>query len=140
MKKFALIKSLCVASGIVLSSVALSAHAQSNAMPAGHAGMDHSAHGAANTPAHAPANASTKAFQASDEKMMKDMAVPYTGDADKDFVAHMIPHHQGAVAMAEVVLKHGKDPELRKMAREIIKAQDKEIAFMKKWQARNGVK
>ena len=71
---------------------------------------------------------------------MKDMAVPYTGDADKDFVAHMIPHHEGAVSMAEVLLKHGKDPELRKMAREIIKAQDKEIAFMKKWQARNGVK
>lgn len=52
----------------------------------------------------------------------------------------MIPHHQGAVAIAEVVLKYGKDPELRKMARDIIKAQDEEISFMKQWQARNGVK
>lgn len=135
MKKFALIKSLCMGSGIVLSSMAFSAHAQTPAMPAGHAGMDHSAHGAGNV----PANASTKAYQASDEKMMKDMGVPYTGDADKDFVSHMIPHHQGAVAMAEVVLKYGKDPALRKMAKDIIKAQDKEIAFMKQWQTRNGV-
>ena len=136
MKKFALIKSLVVGSSIALSAMAFSAHAQAPAMPAGHAGMDHSAHGASSS----PANASTKAYQASDEKMMKDMGVPYTGDADKDFVSHMIPHHEGAVAMAEIVLKYGKDPELRKMAREIVKAQDKEIAFMKKWQARNGVK
>lgn len=129
MKKTSFIQTAGIGGAIVLSSLALSAHAQTTA-------MDHSAHGSASV----PANASTKAFQASDEKMMKEMGVPYTGDADRDFVSHMIPHHQGAVAMAEVVLKHGKDPELRKMANEIIKAQAKEIAFMKKWQARNGVK
>ena len=72
--------------------------------------------------------------------MMKDMSRPYSGNADKDFVAHMIPHHEGAVDMAEVQLKYGKDPELRKMAQEIIKAQKKEVAFMKKWQASHGVK
>lgn len=124
-----------ICSAVAVCLATLAAHAQQPAAPAA---MDHSAHTAA--PAPASANAATKAFLASDEKMMKDMAVPYTGDADKDFVAHMIPHHEGAVSMAEVLLKHGKDPALRKMAREIIKAQDKEIAFMKKWQARNGVK
>lgn len=130
MKKNSLIQSFCVGGGIALASMAFHAHAQAPA-------MDHSAHGNAT----ASVSPSTKAFQASDEKMMQEMmGVPYTGDADKDFVSHMIPHHQGAVAMAEILLKHGKDPELRKMAREIIKAQATEIAFMKKWQARKGVK
>jgi len=91
--------------------------------------------GAHTAPATKDASPSTRAFQASDRKMMKDMAVAYTGDADRDFVAHMIPHHQGAVAMAEVQLKYGKDPALRKMAEDIVKAQQDEIAFMKQWQA-----
>ena len=66
--------------------------------------------------------------------MMSGMSgVEYTGDADRDFVAHMIPHHQGAVEMAKVELKYGKDAKLRKLAKDIIAAQDKEIAFMKQW-------
>ena len=77
---------------------------------------------------------STAAFQAADQKMMSGMSsVQYTGDADRDFVAHMIPHHQGAVEMAKVELKYGKDAKLRKLAKDIIAAQDKEIAFMKQW-------
>ena len=77
---------------------------------------------------------STAAFQAADQKMMSGMSsIEYTGDADRDFVAHMIPHHQGAVEMAKVELKYGKDAKLRKLAKDIIAAQDKEIAFMKQW-------
>jgi uncharacterized protein (DUF305 family) len=72
--------------------------------------------------------------------MMQDMSADYTGNADKDFVAHMIPHHQGAIEMAQVELKYGKDPELKRLARNIIKAQHDEIAFMKSWQAKHGVK
>lgn len=54
-------------------------------------------------------------------------------DADIAFAAGMIPHHQGAVKMAEVELKYGKDPELRKLAQAIIDAQKTEIEFMQNW-------
>jgi len=63
------------------------------------------------------------------------MAVPLTGDADVDFLAGMIPHHQGAVDMAEVVLKYGKDPKVKKLAQDIVAAQKKEIAIMQAWLA-----
>lgn len=65
------------------------------------------------------------------QKMMADMHSPgYTGDADVDFLAMMIPHHQGAVDMARLVLIHGKDPLVRKLAEEIIASQTDEIAAM----------
>jgi len=84
------------------------------------------------------ASASTSAFQAADKKMMERMQAPaYTGDADKDFVDHMIPHHQGAIDMAEVELRYGKDPQLKKLARDIVKAQREEIATMKRWQSKH---
>ena len=71
------------------------------------------------------------------DKMSKDMAAaPMTGDADKDFVAMMIPHHQGAIDMARFELANGKDPALRKLAQDVVAAQEKEIAEMKGWQAR----
>ncbi|MDR5854769.1 DUF305 domain-containing protein [Caballeronia sp. LZ062] len=79
---------------------------------------------------------STAAFEAADKAMMAGMAgIPYTGNADRDFVAHMTPHHEGAIEMAKVELKYGKDAKLRKLAKEIIAAQEKEIAFMKRWLA-----
>lgn len=71
----------------------------------GHAG--HAGYGAT---APANAGASIKAFQAANAAMHKDMDIAFTGDADVDFVRAMIPHHQGAVAMANVVLQDGKDP------------------------------
>lgn len=80
---------------------------------------------------------STNGYRDAMTKMDQGMSVPYTGNADRDFVAGMIPHHQGAVDMAEVELKYGKDPQLKKLARSIISSQTREIAFMKQWQAKH---
>lgn len=62
------------------------------------------------------------------QKMNKDMtAAPMTGNPDLDFIAIMIPHHQGAIDMAKSYLKYGKDPVLRQMAQNIIDEQQKQI-------------
>ena len=64
-------------------------------------------------------------------KMDRDMsAAPMTGDPDHDFAAMMLPHHQGAIDMAKTELTYGKDPTMRKLAREIIAGQEKEIDLM----------
>jgi len=79
---------------------------------------------------------STAEFRTADQSMMSGMSnIQYTGDADRDFVAHMIPHHEGAVEMAKAELKYGKDAKLRKLAKDVIAAQEKEIVFMKQWLA-----
>jgi len=80
------------------------------------------------------AGTSSQAFQAADATMMHRMSAPYSGDTDRDFVEHMMPHHEGAVAMARIELQYGKDPALKKMARDIIQSQNEEIVFMKQWQ------
>jgi hypothetical protein len=65
------------------------------------------------------------------KKMMKDMAVKPTGDVDADFVAMMVPHHQGAIDMALAVLRHGRNPQIRRLAQEIIVTQQQEIEVMR---------
>jgi uncharacterized protein (DUF305 family) len=86
----------------------------------------------------AAAGPAAQAMMQSMQKMQHDMmSAPSSGDPDKDFVAMMIPHHQGAIDMARVELQYGKDPILRRMARGIIAAQEREIAEMKQWQAKH---
>lgn len=85
-----------------------------------------------------PASPADQDFAAGMTRMNNSMAAaPMTGNADRDFVAMMLPHHQGAVAMAQTELKYGKDPEMRKLAHDIIAAQDKEISQMQHWQAKH---
>lgn len=82
---------------------------------------------------------SSKAYAAVMNTMMSNMMVPYSGDADVDFVKGMIPHHQAAIDMAKVQLEFGKDPEIRAIAEEVIKAQEAEIVTMKGWLAARGL-
>ena len=83
-------------------------------------------------------SAGDKALMASMGPMDKGMSsAPMTGNTDKDFVAMMIPHHQGAIDMAKAELKYGTDPQIRSMAKGIVAAQTKEIAEMKAWQAKH---
>jgi hypothetical protein len=64
-------------------------------------------------------------------RMMNDMAIKPSGDIDRDFVAMMSPHHQGAIDMAVIELRYGKNEQLRRIAQEIIVEQMQEIAAMK---------
>ena len=64
-------------------------------------------------------------------KMMVDMGITPSGDVDRDFVAMMVPHHQGAIDMAQAELRYGQNEQLRRMAQEIIVTQQAEIAAMR---------
>jgi uncharacterized protein (DUF305 family) len=95
--------------GILLAAVA--------GMPAWAAGSDEAAFLAEN--------------EAAMTKMMAAMEIKPSGDVDKDFVAMMTPHHQGAVDMAQAVLRYGRNEQIRRLAQEIIVTQQQEIAVMR---------
>ena len=124
------LKTITLAAALCLTALPLWAEGETDPM-----GMDHSAHSMSGN--ESPA---TLAYMEANAKMHADMAVPFTGDADVDFIAGMIPHHQGAVEMAKIVLEHGTDPEVRKLAEGIIAAQETEIAWMTEWLATHPAK
>jgi uncharacterized protein (DUF305 family) len=112
----------------VLAAIAVAA-----CTPGADRGMTHTP----STGAHTMA-ASTAAFEHVNHRMHEGMAIEFTGNADIDFLRGMIPHHQGAVDMARVVLEHGDDPEVRRLAGQIIAAQQQEIATMQRWLEQRG--
>lgn len=89
------------------------------------ASYTHSGHGATQV-----ADSFQALMHAAMSRMNATMMAPTTGDPDRDFATMMIPHHQGAIEMAEAELRFGHDPVLRRLAQGIIVEQGQEIAAM----------
>ena len=121
---------------IALAALAIGGVAVAQLTPP--AGMDHSKMGhTMGVPGTvAEVSPAAKASAEANARMHKDMTMSFTGDADVDFIKGMLPHHQGAVDMAKIVLQYGKDAEVKKLANAIIKAQNDEISWMKSWLAK----
>jgi uncharacterized protein (DUF305 family) len=79
----------------------------------------------------------TGIFAEAMDKMHQDMGAKETGNPDVDFMRGMIPHHQGAIDMARIVLEKGSDAEVKSLAQSVIAAQEAEIAQMQDWLTRN---
>ena len=109
---------------ITLSAIAISNYAQANEQP-------HQAH--MNMSMSTDSAMQQELMQGMDQMNQDMMAAAQYKDPDVAFAAGMLPHHIGAVKMAEVELKYGKDPEMRKLAENIINAQQAEIEQMQKW-------
>ena len=109
---------------ITLSAVAVSNYAQANEQP-------HQAH--MNMSMSTDSAMQQELMQGMNQMNQDMMAAAQYKDPDVAFAAGMLPHHIGAVKMAEVELKYGKDPEMRKLAEDIINAQQAEIEQMQKW-------
>jgi uncharacterized protein (DUF305 family) len=86
---------------------------------------------AAASPAPTPTSEFAHDMDAAMDRMMGAMEIRPSGDVDRDFAAMMIPHHEGAIHMAVAELRYGTNPQLKRIAQEIIVDQQQEIAVMR---------
>lgn len=129
--RWKMVASVCAVAGLLAAPMAYAHHHETNNDHAGHGQHGSSDQGHGDNPAVA-------AYKAANDRMHEDMAMSFTGDPDVDFAKGMIPHHEGAIAMAEIVLEYGEDEEIRQLAEEIIGAQESEIAFLREWLEQQG--
>ena len=127
MKKPYLISIIVVAAiGAAVIGYVVVGSQEPHAAPSGVQEMDHGS---------VAGNPAVEAYREANARMHEAMSAPGTGDADRDFAAAMIAHHQGAIDMAHILLRYGRDPELRALAEDIIGAQQGEIEFLRRWLA-----
>ena len=126
--------SLFFIAGVAVVAVGLIA-VQKNLEPSGASAQASGRHhGSAMSPNSAASDSpSTTAYRAVSDQMHTGMGAQFTGNADVDFMRGMVPHHQGAIDMAKVVLQYGQDAQVRKLAEDVIRAQEREIDMMKQW-------
>ncbi len=122
------VRPLVVVLALSVAPVSLGAAWAGEAKPAG--GHDHHAMA---KPARAGLVNSTKAYEAVMATMHRAMNAPRSGNADVDFARQMVPHHQAAVDMANIQLRHGRDERLKSFNRWVIRAQELEIGMMNNW-------
>ncbi len=115
------------------AAIAIAAVALARSAQAQHAGS-RGGHGAPRPAANEPA--ATREFREANARMHRAMDIRFTGQPDRDLVGGMIPHHEGAIDMARIVLRHGSGPEVRRLAEAIIREQEREIAPMRATLAR----
>lgn len=120
---------------LILAAVAATITLSAGAFAAETMKMDHSKmdHSKMSMEVKGDQGPSSMAYGEANAKMHEGMDIEFSGDADIDFVRGMIAHHQGAIDMARVQLKYGKDKDLHALSEGIIKAQEAEIKMMENW-------